>query len=420
MNPHRTIALRYGRSQLPFTVADHADLLDIKEPPHTVSKETFIEGLHRLLPSVMPTGPVAIVVADKTRLCGYPQVLPWLTTALHDRGVDHAQLTFFIAYGTHARQSDAESQAAYGSTYIEYPFVHHTSTTPTSFTELGRTRRGTPVRVRSDLLAAGLIITVGAISHHYFAGFGGGRKLLFPGLGEQEAIYINHRLFLDTSLRSLAPGCRPGQLAGNPLAEDLAEIERMLPPYLAIHGLLDSHGEVAAYRFGDSAHDFLAACHEHDACYRPDIDRQYDLVLASAGGFPKDINFIQSHKALDNAAAFVRKNGTLIMLAECADGIGSSTFLPYFKMGGWRAAFDHLASSYSGNGGTALAMMAKTDRIRIALVTTLDPPICQQIGINVVSTAEAARSVRAARALAVITNASMLVRGFSSQTGTTS
>lgn len=411
MNRHRTVALRYGRSQLPFTVADHADILDIKEPTHTVSRESVLEGLHRLLPPALPKGTIAIVVADKTRLCGYPEVLPWLTAALLSCGVDHAQITFYIAYGTHARQSDAESLAAYGPIYNDYPFVHHTSTTPTRFTELGRTMRGTPVRVRSDLLAASLIITVGAISHHYFAGFGGGRKLLFPGLGEQESIYLNHRLFLDTSRGILAPGCRSGQLTGNPLAEDLAEIEGMLPPYLAIHGLLDSHGEVAAYRLGDSVDDFLATCREHDICYRPDIDRQYDLVLASAGGYPKDINFIQSHKAIDNAAAFVRNNGTLIMLAECADGIGSSTFLPYFKMGGWRAAFDHLANSYSGNGGTALAMMAKSDRIRIALVTALDPLLCQQIGIEVVSMAEAVRSVEAAGELAIIANASMLVRG---------
>lgn len=419
MNPHRAIALRYGRSHLPFTVAKHADLLDIQEPPRTASKESLLAGLHRLLSPQMPTGPIAIVVADKTRLCGYPQVLPWLTAALHDRGVDQAQLTFFIAYGTHARQSDAESLAAYGPIYNEYPFVHHTSTTPTRFTELGRTRRGTPVRIRSDLLAASLIITVGAISHHYFAGFGGGRKLLFPGLGEQEAIYANHRLFLDTTRRTLAPGCRPGLLTGNPLAEDLAEIEAMLPPYLAIHGLLDSHGEVAAYRCGDSVHDFLAACREHDLCFRPPIDRQYDLVLASAGGYPKDINFIQSHKALDNAAAFVRDHGTLLLLAECADGIGSSAFLPYFKMGGREAAFDHLASAYSGNGGTALAMMAKTERIRIAMVTSLDPLLCQQIGIRVVSTAEAAGTIRTAQALAVIANASMLVGGPSPQRDTT-
>lgn len=114
----------------------------------------------------------------------------------------------------------------------------------------------------------------------------------------------------------------------------------MLPAYLSIHGLLDSHGEVAAFRFGTTYDDFLAACREHDALYRAGSGEQYDLVLASAGGYPKDVNFIQSHKAINNAAAFVRDNGTLILLAECADGIGSTSFLPYFEMGNQEAAFD--------------------------------------------------------------------------------
>lgn len=411
MNLPRTLALRYGRGRLECTVSANADILGIREPEPSVSRVSFLAGMNRLLPPAVPQGSVAIIVADKTRLCGYPQALPWLTTALLDWGVDRAQITFYIAYGTHAPQSGAESLHTYGPIYADYPFIHHRSTAPTRFAELGRTSRGTPVRIRADLLEAGLIVTMGAISHHYFAGFGGGRKLLFPGLGEKEAIYCNHRLFLDIEQRILALGCRPGQLDANPLAEDLAEIDRMLPPYLSIHGLLDSRGEVAAYRFGTSYDDFLTACREHDTLYRAASRKQYDLVVASAGGYPKDINIIQVHKAIDNSAAFVRDGGTLIVLAECADGIGSSTFLPYFEMSGWTIAFDHLVGEYSGNGGTALAMMAKTGRIRIALVTALDEHLCRKIGTTRISVEEASRRAIDAGEVAVIPNASMLIRG---------
>ena len=225
-----------------------------------------------------------------------------------------------------------------------------------------------------------------------------------------QAIYQNHRLFLDTEQRILAPGCRPGQLHGNPIAEDLAEINSMLPAYLSIHGLLDSRGEVAAFRFGTTYDDFLNVCREHDTLYRSTTGKQYDLVLASAGGYPKDINIIQVHKAIDNAAAFVRDGGTLILLAECADGIGSATFLPYFEMDNREATFDHLVAHYSGNGGTALAMMAKTERIRIFLVTDLDENLCRQIDITRIKREEAARRAINAGELAVITNASMLIR----------
>jgi nickel-dependent lactate racemase len=411
VSPPRTLALCYGRGHLECTVTADADILEVRKPQRTVNRAAFLAALNRLLPPALPTGPIVIVVADKTRLCGYPTVLPWLTEALGERGAARSQITFIIAYGTHAPQSEAESLAAYGPSYTSHPFVHHRSTAPTRFVELGRTSRGTPVRIRADLLEAGLIITIGAVSHHYFAGFGGGRKLLFPGLGEQESIFANHRLFLDAARGTLASGCRSGQLTGNPLAEDLAEIDQLLPPYCSIHGLLDSQGEVAAFRFGRSYEEFLAVCREHDTLYRTETDQQYGLVLASAGGYPKDINFIQAHKAIDNAAAFVRDGGTLIVLAECTDGIGSATFLPYFEMGGREAAFAHLVGQYSGNGGTALAMMAKTGRIRIALITSLDDQICRRIGVTRISGEEASRWTAAATETAVIPNASMLIRG---------
>jgi len=405
-----TIALRYGQGSLEFPLPALAEILHHREPVPVVSFASFARGLADLLPTLIPAGPVVIVVADKTRLCGYPLVLPWLVELLGIHGVTRERIVFLIAYGNHRPQSKAESLAAYGPIYCDFPFIHHCSTDPGFFVDLGRTSRGTPVRVRKELLTAGLILTVGAISHHYFAGFGGGRKLLFPGLGEQEAIACNHRLLLDGPRRSLAAGCRPGQLTDNPLAVDLAEVNERLPPYLSIHGLLDSNGQVAAFRFGRNYQDFLQVCQEHDQHYRSTREQKFDLVLASAGGYPKDINMIQAHKAIDNAAAFVRDQGTLIVLAECADGIGSTTFLPYFELGGWDQAFDQLATDYRGNGGTALALMAKTRRITVALVTALAPELCQRIGLSRLSRDQVAGQLsQDHQDLAVISNSSLLV-----------
>lgn len=410
MPPARTVDLRWGRGALPFAVPTAIDTLTAREPERDLDPAAVERGLATVLPATVPAGLVCIVVADKTRLCGYPLILPRLLAALAERGAGPERIVFFIAYGTHARQSEAESLAAYGQVYRDCRFVHHDSNASTCFIDLGLTSRGTPVRVRRELLEAGLIVTVGAISHHYFAGFGGGRKLLFPGLAEREAIYANHRLFLDGNRRTLAQGCRPGQLNGNPLAEDLAEIARLLPQPVAIHALLDSRGEVARWCFGRTWADFLDACQEHDRCYRATTDKRYGLVLASAGGWPKDINLIQAHKAMDNGAAFVRDQGQLILLAECADGVGSETFLPYFAMGGWEEAFARLCRDYRGNGGTALAMMAKTARIRIRLLTRLTPDLCRRVGIEPIDPTEAQRLLLGAGAdAAVLANASLLI-----------
>ena len=411
MKEQQTLSLRYGRGHLEFGIPASADILDIREPQRTFSEETFRKGMASILPIVIPEGQIAIVVADKTRQCDYPTVLPWLLEMLEKRGVERSRIVFYIAYGNHAPQTDAESLATYGPVFQDYPFIHHESTEANLFFQLGITSRGTQVRVRKDLIAAGLIITVGALSHHYFAGFGGGRKLIFPGLGEQQAIYHNHRLYLDRHRSTLAPGCRPGQIEGNPLAEDLAEVDQLLPPYCSIHGLPDSQGKVATFRFGRTYQDFLSACQEHDKFFRASSRQQYALVLASAGGHPKDINVIQAHKAIDNAAAFVQDGGTLILLAECPDSIGSTTFLPYFEMGGWESAFKHLADNYSGNGGTALAMMAKTRRITIYLVTALDHTLCERIGLIRISNQQLSKMLADEQhSVAVIKNSSMLIR----------
>mgnify|MGYP001764450827 CR=1 FL=1 len=125
MSGTRTVRLRYGRSTIELAVPAAAELLEPREPPLRLDRDSFRAGLAAELPEPLPSGPIVIVVADKTRLCGYPTVLPWLVELLAERGAGPERITFFIAYGVHARQSEAESLAAYGPVYTRYRFVHH-------------------------------------------------------------------------------------------------------------------------------------------------------------------------------------------------------------------------------------------------------------------------------------------------------
>jgi len=407
----KTIQLPYGTGTVVVTLPGGADVLSITEPHWEASEEDFAKELDRCFRGRhMTGGRIAVVVADKTRLCDYARYLPVLLDRIEAGGVRPADIACYIAYGTHPSQSHAESRAAYGEVFSRYRFVHHDCEADDLFEERGTTSRGTPIRLRREILATDFVVTCGAIAHHYFAGYGGGRKLLFPGLGQRDAIYANHGLFLDRPRRSLAPGCRPGRLDGNPLAEDLAEIEAVRPADVAIHGILDSRGRVCRLLVGSGEVHFRRACACHASNCERRADDGYDLVVASCGGFPKDINFIQAHKAVHHAAAFVNEGGRLILLARCPDGVGSTTFLPWFDMG-WDAAFDRLGRRYQGNGGTALAMMAKTNRIRIGLVTELDAAVCRTIGVEKIDPATAAKIAdQHGGRMAVIPNASLLVR----------
>jgi len=133
-------------------------------------------------------------------------------------------------------------------------------------------------------------------------------------------------------------------------------------------------------------------------------------VIASAGGYPKDINFIQSHKSIHNSAAFVKDGGTLIVFAECRDGMGNEGLLPLFKLGGMEPLFKKLEDKYEGNGGTALAMMSKARRINIFLVTQLDNETCTTLGVKKIGPDHVAAILNEpVGSCAFIPNASMLI-----------
>ncbi len=405
----RTIA--FGNKRYAISFPAKTQELTIGEPEVNIDSGTFCTRLdHYLSQHPFDVSEPMLVVADKTRLCGYPTYLPLLIRQLEKQGMDREKLRIVIAYGTHPRQSDEECLTSYGEIYNQLSFIHHNCHDEELFVELGQTSKGTPIRHRLDLLEASAIITMGPICHHYFAGYGGGRKLIFPGCGELKAIYQNHGLYLDSVNEELSPSCQPGVIDKNPLADDLFEIEAKNPADLAIHGILDSHGNITDMIFGKGRKDYLGACALHGKSCEI-TSEPFDTVVASCGGIPKDINFIQSHKAIHNAAMFVQDGGLLVIYCECRDGIGSRTFLPWFEAGGFLKAFHKLSCAYEGNGGTALAMMTKLQRITIAMITNLDEATCRHIGIEKWYHHEVGERVQQREgSLAWIANASLLVK----------
>jgi nickel-dependent lactate racemase len=174
---------------------------------------------------------------------------------------------------------------------------------------------------------------------------------------------------------------------------------------------MNAEGRVCRLLVGDSYAGFLEACRIHDSYYRYMGSELYDLVIASSGGYPKDINFIQAHKSVHHAASFVRDGGILVVLSECIDKIGSDYFMKYLEAGSFEAAFSKLESHYEGNGGTALSMMLKTKRIRIHMLTSLDEETCRTIGVVKADEADIRRIINAEKGhIAVIMNASILIR----------
>jgi len=404
--------MKYGSIEIPLSFNKESCCLNHTEPLLSASPDRLRDLLSKQLDASPPgVSNVGIVVADKTRLCEYPVYLPHITDYLLHKGIQPSCITFYIAYGTHPPQTREECLSSYGETYEQFRFVHHNSRGKEEFVTLGHTSRGTSVRIEKKVLEHDLLITFGAILHHYFAGYGGGRKLLFPGLAAYESILQNHSLFLDFNTQTLAAGCQSGQLDNNPLARDLEEIEGMLPPHLEIHAILNSKKQVCELYTGKNYKDFREVCQIYDRYFRSTDNKLYDLVVASAGGYPKDINFIQAHKSIHNAASFVKNGGKLIIFAECGDGTGNPDFMDIFTRGGREEIFTQLAIEYKNNAGTALSMMEKSERIEIQMVTSLGSKECELMGATLCTAEEAQKIIDSEPgSVAVLTNAGMLYK----------
>ena len=406
----RVLAMKYGVQEIHLSFNKETTRLTHIEPKANTSPDKLRALLSsQLLTSLHGKSDVGIVVADKTRLCEYPTYLPVITSFLLEAGILPSAITFYIAYGTHVPQSEEACLSSYGETYKQFSFVHHNSRASEDFQTLGSTSRGTSIRVAKAVLQLDLLISFGAILHHYFAGYGGGRKLLFPGLAAYDSILENHRLFLDFKARKLTEGFSSGELDSNPLALDLEEINRVLPPRLEIHALLNSQKQVCELYTGTSYKDFREVCQRYDNYFRASVQEEYDLVVASAGGYPKDINFIQAHKSIHNAASFVKNGGKLVIFVECSDGLGNPDFMDIFRWGEREQIFEHLEDKYRNNAGTALSMLEKSERIDIQLVTSLSNEECELMGASKCAAEDVQRLIDKERdSVAILENAGML------------
>jgi nickel-dependent lactate racemase len=260
------------------------------------------------------------------------------------------------------------------------PWINHDALDP-GLVFLGSTSRGTPVWVSRLAVQADHVILTGSVVHHYFAGFGGGRKCLIPGIAGLETALANHKLALGSSTRGLHPACTPGNLSANPVHEDLMEACEMLPPSFLLNVVLNPAHQILYATAGDWRSAHLEACALADSIYSVSIPGQAELVLTSCGGFPKDINLIQAHKTLDHAFCAVKPGKVLILLAECSQGIGSRDYQGWFGHESLPAMEQAVQAAYSIHGHTALTTLAKARSISVILVSGLPRETVRTFGM---------------------------------------
>jgi len=313
------IKLGYGQGFLELTVAEATEVVKEKELSAAPSNEiarSLEEPIGRSLDDFAGCQSATILVSDITRPAPSHIMLPPLIERL--RGLDISDLKIVFALGTHRKMTSAEERLLLRDCTC-VPYIQH-DTKRCVF--LGETKNGTPVEILETVASSDLIVATGNIEYHYYAGYSGGGKAVLPGVSSERSVIKNHELMRD-------PLSTTGRL-DSPVRKDMEDASAIANLDFILNVVQNGRNEIVQAVAGDfiSAHRSGAAT--VDRMYRRPV-RQAEIVVTSAGGRPKDLNLFQAQKALDNAKNAALLGGSIILVAECSEGLGHPVFERWAK-----------------------------------------------------------------------------------------
>jgi len=375
-----TIELGYGHGSIQFKYDSACfDILAPQVPPvQPLSDSEIGAALDAPIDSspledlIAPGHTVLIVASDATRATGGAQIINLLVRRLIQNGIQPSDIAIIFATGIHrAVRPDEKTELL--TPFIEQRIrtIDHDAYDLSHLVQLGAMEDGMPIEVNRALKDFSKIILTGAVGFHYFAGFSGGRKSICPGLTSAQTIEATHILALDFERGGRRAGVGAGLLQGNAVNEACERIAAMVDPAFLVNAIVDERGRVEQVFAGHWRAAHGRACDVYSSSHTEQIRSKREVVIVSCGGSPYDINMIQAHKALDMAAEACVKGGVIILLAECRDGLGRADFLKWFDSPDSRALERRLRDSYEVNGQTAWALLTKTERFRVYLLSEL-------------------------------------------------
>jgi len=349
--------------------------MEIADEERTILQQALAHpsGTPPLRKVARPDQQVAIVTSDLTRPCPSARLLPPLLDELAAAGVPDERVTLIFALGLHRPMTSAEMGQATGAGLR--PRLKVLNHDPTDTVYLGTTAAGTPVEIFRPLVESDLRVCLGNVEFHYFAGYSGGAKAVLPGCASRATVSANHALMT-------RPGAVAGQLEGNPVRTDLEEGATMLGVDFVLNVVVDPHHRIVAAAAGDVTTAHRQACEEVSRRGKAAIPAHADIVLASAGGFPKDLNLYQAQKGLDNAAHAVKEGGIIILVAECAEGFGNRTFESWLEEAhSPEEVLARIETEFVLGGHKAAAVATVLRQAQVFLVSALPPGITRACGL---------------------------------------
>ncbi len=263
---------------------------------------------------------VTIVFTDITRATPNHRLIPWLLESLSG-SVLPGNITLLNALGTHRPNTRAElEQLLTPAVVANYRVLNHEPENSAAHVQVGVTRDGTPARLNRQLVEADVRIITGFIEPHFFAGFSGGPKGIMPGVAHLHTVMSNHGVHNIGDANAVF-----GVTAGNPIWEEMRDIALRAGPSFLLNVALNEAREITGVFAGD-----LIVAHQvgiefvRRTAMQP-VREWFDVVVTTNSGYPLDMNLYQGVKGMSAGARILKPGGTLILAAECREGVPANS-----------------------------------------------------------------------------------------------
>lgn len=388
------VHLKYGASAVDFTIEGAKSVAYLHANPMRVIEDIKDEFISCITSQVIDSLPlnqlvgkddkVTIVISDMTRfwmrqdiLCGL--LVEYLNDSI---GVPFENIAVVIALGTHRKNSEEDKRKLAGEyTYTHVASVEDHDCDAPDLVYVGTTSFGTRVSV-NPLAVGRKLICIGGTVHHLMAGYGGGRKSIVPGIASRETIRMNHQMALDPVQPKSDDRIGSGKVAVNPIHQDMCEAAGLVHVTFGINIVVDQSSRHSGLFCGNFHTSWKESCRYVQKCYGLPIDYKADIVIASCGGFPKDLNFYQSTKSLFNGAHAVKEGGTLILLAECPEGSGAKDFFDWIKPLQKGCLDQALRKDFTIGGYIFYAACESIRKSRTLLLSSLEPEVVKDMEVT--------------------------------------
>jgi nickel-dependent lactate racemase len=326
------VDLPYGKTHMKATIPYEYEKVSISEAELSYTSE---EEVWRAIENPIGTSwgkfkgakNVVIATSDATRPVPNHIIIPLIAKKLAEYGITKDQITILIGTGLHRISPPEEFPQILGEEVArDFKVISHDCGDEENLVQIGTTSRGTPVVLNRYYVEADAKIALGVLDPHQFAGFAGGAKAVAIGLGGTALVNHNHSMLIH-------PKASLANLEGNPVREDIDEIGGMARLDFIVNVVLNSRKEVVKAVSGHYIEAHRAGVKHAQEILQVPVDKPADLVIAASGGSPKDLNLYQAQKALLHSSVAVKEGGTIILAAECEEGIGSTKFEDTMKLG---------------------------------------------------------------------------------------